>query len=198
MSAALVTTRDCTDAGATTEQWGHFRTGLSEKCTVIKVQPDKIQQTWKRSAQLQKWRSQNRGVRIWTKQNASNAKTRDYRRTGTKMIQRLVSFNRCDRQHRGRSEPHISRERTPHRGTNRATGSTSRTAGNLEGHPLSARLHYQACHWDKSDTAAGLENAGALSSARKFGKIKHRWCSNSRQCSSISRTQSTHRQVSSR
>jgi len=97
-----------------------------------------------------------------------------------KLKQHLFSSSRRDRQHRGRSEPHISRERTPHRGTNRATGSTSRAAGNLEGHPLSAREHYQACHWDKRDTPAGLENEGALSSARKSGKIEHRRCSNSR------------------
>ena len=43
-----ITNEDCTDTGATTEQWGDFR-------TVFPVQLDKTQQHC--SVQLQKWRT---------------------------------------------------------------------------------------------------------------------------------------------
>ena len=71
-----ITNEDCTDTGATTEQWGDFRTGTSETCTVFQVQFDKTQQ--QRSIQLHQWRTHHRDEQISAQQHASNQKTTEH------------------------------------------------------------------------------------------------------------------------
>jgi len=82
-----ITNEDCTDTGAATEQWGDFRTGTSETCTVFPVQLDKTQQ--QRSVQLHQWRTQHRDEQISTQQHASNQKTAAEHTARTKLEQTL-------------------------------------------------------------------------------------------------------------
>jgi len=73
VSGPGIATGEYTNTGATTGQWGDFRTGTPGKCTVFQVQPDKIRQ--QRSVQLQKWRTQHSEMQISEKQTASTKKT---------------------------------------------------------------------------------------------------------------------------